>query len=176
MTSQLRPSLKCLFCLLALTACQRTPAPTTATATPGQATPAAAASADKPASGFFAMFSGKAEEAPVNLGDFKVVSVTLGNAVDAEQQVPVSKTVFGRDDRIYAAVLSTGQHQGLKLSARWTTADGQLIAETEQVLVPTSATVTTFSLRNGEPWPAGKYQLVVAIDQRPQSTIPFEIR
>jgi hypothetical protein len=73
-------------------------------------------------------------------------------------------------------VLSTGQHQGLKLTARWTTADGQLIAETEQALVPTSATVTTFSLRNGEPWPVGKYQLVVAVDKQPQSTIPFEIR
>ena len=166
------------LCLLGLSACQRTPAPATATtsATPGQSTPAAAASAEKPAAGFFAMFSGKTEEAPADLGDFKIVSVTLGNAVDAEQQVPVSKTVFGRNDRIYAAVLSTGQHQGLKLSARWTTEDGQLVAQSEQALVPTSATVTTFSLRNGEPWPAGKYQLVVAIDQRPQSTIPFEIR
>ena len=164
------------LCMLALTACQRTPAPATATTAAGQATPATAASAEKPASGFFAMFSGKTEEAPVDLGDFKVVSVTLGNAVDAEQQVPVSKTVFGRNDRIYAAVLSTGQHQGLKLSARWTTADGQLVAESEQALVPTSATVTTFSLRNSEPWPAGKYQLVVAIDKQPQSTIPFEIR
>jgi len=175
----MRPALTALkwtMCLLALSACQRTPAPATATTTSGQSTPAAAVSAQKPASGFFAMFSGNSEEAPVDLGDFKIVTVALGNAVDAEQQVTVSKSVFGRDDRIYAAVLSTGQHQGLKMSARWTTAEGQLVAESEQMLVPTSATVTTFSLRNGDPWPAGKYQLVVAIDKHPQSTIPFEIR
>jgi hypothetical protein len=163
-----------MFCLLALSACHRAAAPATATANP--AAPAAAASAEKPASGFFSMFSSKPEQAPVDLGDFKIVSVTLGSAVDAEQQVPVSKTEFGRNDRIYAAVLSTGRHQGLTLSARWTTADGQLVAETEQALVPTTATVTTFSLRNGEPWPAGKYQLVVAVDKQPQSTTAFEIR
>ena len=176
MTSQLRHSLTWSLCLLALSACNRAPVPATATMTPGQAAPAAAATAEKPASGLFSMFSSQPEPAPAELGDFKIVSVTLGNTVDAEQQVPASKNLFGRYDRIYAAVLSTGQHQGLKISARWTTADGQLVAESEQALVPTSATVTTFSLRNGEPWPAGKYQLVVAVDKQPQSTIPFEIR
>ena len=172
----MRHALNCLACLLVLSACHRAEAPATATTTPGQTAPAVAASSEKPASGFFAMFSGKSEPAPVDLGDFKIVSVTLGNAVDAEQQVPVSKTVFGRNDRIYAAVLSTGQHQGLKLSARWTTADGQLVAESEQALVPTSATVTTFSLHNDDPWPVGKYQLAVSIDKQRQSAIPFEIR
>jgi hypothetical protein len=170
----MRHALNGMICLLALSACQRAPAPTSATT--GAVAPAAAVTAEKPASGFFGMFSDKPEPAATDLGDFKIVSVTLGNAVDAEQQVPVGKTVFGRNDRIYAAVLSTGQHQGLKLSARWTTADGQVVAETEQTLVPTSATVTTFSLHNGEPWPVGKYQLVVSIDKQAQSTIPFEIR
>jgi hypothetical protein len=173
----MRHALMWMCCLLALSACQRAPAPASAAkATADQVAPAAAASAEKPASGFFSMFSSKPAEAPVALGDFKIVSVTLGNAVDAEQQVPVGKTVFGRYDRIYAAVLSTGQHQGLKLSAKWTTADGQLVAESEQALVPTSATVTTFSLKNAEMWPVGKYQLVVSVDQQPQSTVPFEIR
>jgi hypothetical protein len=174
----MRRPLTWMLCLLVLSACQRAPAPaaTAAGATPEPAAPAAAASAEKPASGFFSMFSSKPAEAPAALGDFKIVSVTLGSAVDAEQQVPVSKSVFGRYDRIYAAVLSTGQHQGLKLSAKWTTADGQLVAESEQALVPTSATVTTFSLKNGEMWPVGKYQLVVSVDQLPQSTVPFEVR
>ena len=174
----MRHVLIAMFCLLALDACHRAAAPASVTtgATPGQPSPVAAASAAKPASGFFSMFSSAPAETPAGLGDFKIVSVTLGSAVDAEQQVPVSKTVFGRYDRIYAAVLSTGQHQGLKLSAKWTTADGQLVAESEQALVPTSATVTTFSLRNGEMWPVGKYQLVVSVDQQPQNTQAFEIR
>jgi len=165
--------------LFALSGCQRgsTPPPATNTVanTAAPTAPANPVSAEKP-SGFFSMFTSKPEPAAPDLGDFKIVSVTLGNAVDAEQQVPVERSVFGKNDRIYAAVLSTGSHQGLKLAARWTTADGQLVAETEQPLVPTSATVTTFSVRNGEPWPAGKYQLAVSIDQQVQRTIPFEIR
>jgi len=78
--------------------------------------------------------------------------------------------------RLSTSFTAQPQHQGLNLSARWTTAEGQLVAETEQALVPTSATVTTFSLQNGEPWPVGKYQLVVSIDKQPQNTLPFEIR
>ena len=161
--------------LFGLSGCQRTPAPTAATAQAGSA-PAAAASAEQPKSGLFGMFSSAPEPPPVDLGEFKIVSVAVGDSVDSEQQVPVNKSVFGRNDRIYASVLSTGRHQGVTLSARWTTVDGQLVAETEQSLVPTSPTVTTFSLRNREPWPAGKYQLVVSVDAQPQSTISFEIR
>ena len=164
--------------LFALPGCQRGSTPPATSTVANAAAPAAPAnpvSAEKP-SGFFSMFTSKPEQAAPDLGDFKIVSVTLGNAVDAEQQVPVERSVFDKKDRIYAAVLSTGSHQGLKLAARWTTADGQLVAETEQPLVPTSPTVTTFSLRNGEPWPAGKYQLAISIDQQVQRTIPFEIR
>jgi hypothetical protein len=171
----MRHALIACVVVLGLCACQRTPAPAATTAQAGAA-PAAATSAEKPKSGLFGMFSSAPEPPPVDLGDFKIVSVALGSAVDEEQQVSVSKSVFGRNDRIYAAVLSTGQHQGLNLSARWTTADGQLVAESEQALVPMSPTVTTFSLRNAEPWPVGKYQLVVSVDKQPQSTLPFEIR
>ena len=174
----MRHALKWICCLLLLAGCHRSAQPAASTG----AAPATAASvaSEKPAGGLLSMFSDKpTEAAPAptpELGEFKIVSVTLGNAVDAEQQVLASKTVFGRYDRIYAAVLSTGQHQGLKLSAKWTTADGQPVADSEQTLVPTSATVTTFSLRNGAPWPVGKYQLVVSIDQQPQDTLAFEVR
>lgn len=168
---------KWTLCLLALTACHGAPAPAATGAATGPSAPAAAASSEKPSSGFLSMFSSAPAEAPPPaLGDFKIVSVTLGNAVDAEQQVPTGKTVFGRYDRIYAAVLSTGSHQGLVLSAKWTTADGQLVAQSEQPLVPTSPTVTTFSLRNGEPWPVGKYQLLVSVDKLPQDVVTFEVR
>jgi hypothetical protein len=173
----MRHALIAIVFVLALGACQRASAPMPAAVAPGQVAPASPASAEKPATGFFSsMFSSKPEQAATDLGDFKIVSVTLGNTIDAEQQVPVAKTVFGRQDPIYASVLSTGQHQGLTLSARWTTADGQLVAETEQALVPTTATVTTFSLRDGEPWPVGKYQVVVSVDKQPQNTTTFEIR
>lgn len=171
----MRDILKWLPCLLVLGACQRSTAPAVPAASATTA-PAAVASDEKPAHGLFSMFSSEPAPTPPALGEFKIVSVTLGSAVDAEQQVPVSKTIFGRKERIYAAVLSTGSHQGLKLSAKWTTADGQLVNESEQALVPTSATVTTFSLHDADPWPVGKYQLVVSVDKQPQNTLAFEIR
>lgn len=173
----MRAFLPATILLLGLGACSRSPAPPAANATAsGPAATASAASAEKPSSGLFGMFASAPEPPPVDLGEFKIVSVALGNSVDGDQQVIASRDVFGQNDRLYAAVVSTGRHQGLKLTARWSTAEGQLVAQTEQVLVPTSPTVTTFSLRNEQPWPAGKYQLVVSIDQQVQSTVPFEIR
>ncbi|HMB56471.1 MAG TPA: hypothetical protein VKM35_04615 [Arenimonas sp.] len=147
-----------------------------------QATTAPAA-ANKPAKkdgGLFGLFGGNAAtdepaQAP-ELGEFKIATVTLGSSVDNENNVVAGKTVFTPREPIYAAVLSTGTHQGLKISAKWTTADGQLIADTEQTLVPASATITTFSVRNPGGWPAGKYQVAISIDRHPMETRSFEVR
>jgi hypothetical protein len=117
-----------------------------------------------------------AAEAGPPTGDFRVVSVLLGNQVDADNIVLGDHAVFGRRDAIHASVLSTGTSQGLRLSARWLGPDGEAIAETAQPLVATRATAATFSLRNAQPWPVGDYQVVIAIDGRPEQTRRFQIR
>jgi hypothetical protein len=110
-----------------------------------------------------------------DLGDFKIVQVLMGNAVDAGHVVITDTREFGAKDPIYASVLSIGAHQGLKLSAEWLSPDGRSIAKSEQLIVPDSDLATTFSVRNPDGWPSGDYQLTIAINGHGQHTEKFHV-
>lgn len=161
--------------VVALAACQRdVAAPTGADA---DSAPAAAL-----ATGPVTLAAGHAAAVPqaqapaIELGAFRIVSVLLGNAVDADKLVMVDSNVFSRKDPIYASVLSTGAHQGLRISAKWLAPDGAIIAETIEAVVPTSATVTTFSISNPAAWPAGDYQVLIGVNGRTLDTKKFKVR
>jgi len=113
---------------------------------------------------------------PLDLGEFKILSITLGNQLDAEKNVVTARKVFSVKDAIHVSVVSTGKHQGLKMTAAWTTADGKPIAETDQVLVPESAVVSTFTVKNEDPWPAGLYKVAISLEGREQQSLDFEVR
>lgn len=121
-----------------------------------------------------------AEEAPAELpplptGDFRIVSVTLGKEVDAEGQVRQGQDVFAANDKIHAAIVAVGSSEGLTVSARWTAADGTQVAKAGQSLTPSTPTVTTFSIAQPEPWPAGDYKVEIAINDRVVETRSFRI-
>jgi hypothetical protein len=113
---------------------------------------------------------------PLPVGDFRITSLNLGKAVDAEGQVREPLETFAATDSIFAAVVSVGSSQGLTLSARWSAADGRLIASTSQPLIPTTPTVTTFSIAQDQPWAAGSYELQIAINGRVVETRLFQIQ
>lgn len=166
-------SLALCACLLALGACgpdSAAPSPATTTSdsgkSPATAEPDAAADA-KPE---------PAELPAEDLGEFRIVSVLLGKAVGADKLVAADSEVFDAKDSIHASVLTTGAHQGLTISAKWLGPDGSTIAETEQPLVPTAATATTFDISNPAGWPAGEYQLLIGINKRTLQTRRFEVR
>lgn len=112
---------------------------------------------------------------PPELGEFKLVSVLLGTALDADGIVVGDRETFAGDERIQATALSTGAHPGLSLSARWLAPDGSVIAETAQALAPAGPTATTFTLGNPAGWPAGDYQVVVAANGYPLQTRRFQV-
>jgi hypothetical protein len=150
-------------------------APAAATGTPPAATaagaPAAAASVDAATAGL------NASEPPLpDLGDFKLVSVLIGSGVDNEQLVLADTRRLAFDKPIYASVLSIGAHQGLKLSADWIAPDGRSFTRSVQPVVPTSDLATTFKVENPAGWPAGAYQLRIAIDGHTIRTENFEVR
>ena len=118
----------------------------------------------------------EAEPPTAELGEFRIVSVLLGNMVDADKAVLADSEVFARKDSIYASVLSTGASQGLRISAKWLAPDGAIIAETVQPMVPTSATATTFSISNPKGWPVGAYQVLIGINGHTLRTKKFEVR
>ena len=147
-----------LLITLSLSACgggDPTPAASAPGATEPGTAPAQAAAEDAPA-----------ELPPMPTGDFRIASVTLGKAVDAEGQVRKPLDAFGPGDTIYAAVVSVGSSDGLTLDARWTAADGTQVASAAQSLTPSTPTVTTFSIAQPEPWPLGGYQLEVSVNGR----------
>lgn len=111
-----------------------------------------------------------------DLGDFKIVSVLLGTSLDAERIVVADAETFAPKDKIHASVLSTGAHDGLRLSAKWLAPDGSVVAETEQPLAPTTATATTFSIANPTGWPLGDYQLQVAVNGSTLQTRTFKVQ
>lgn len=153
--------------VLALGACKKDEAPK---APEPAAKPTAAAAPARPAS------ADTPKTKALDLGEFSILSVTLGKTVDDQNQVVAEQDVFAPKDTIHAAVLTRGKHQGLRMSARWTTADGRLVAESDQPLVPDSAIVTTFRIAHPEGWPVGKYEVAIALDGQTMEKRAFEVR
>lgn len=164
-----------LSCLLALAACSADPAATTpAGADAAAATPLPGGPVTLEAEHVDAI--GDAQAPLPVLGEFRIVSVLLGTALDGDQVVIADSREFAGKDKIHASVLSTGAHQGLRLSAKWLAPDGSTVADSSQPVVPTTATATTFSISNPEPWPAGDYKLQIAINGQVQRSESFRVR
>lgn len=155
---------------LALAACKKDDAPKTPEPTAKADRPAAATAKAAPEAG------NAAKKTTLDLGEFSILSVKLGKTVDDQNQVVAEQDVFGPKDAIHASVLTNGKHQGLRISARWTTGEGALVAESEQPLVPDSATVTMFRIANPEGWPVGKYEVAIALDGQTMEKRAFEVR
>ena len=117
-----------------------------------------------------------AAAAAPSLGDFKILRVSLGRALDIGNDVAEERSVFSPKDQIYAAVISTGKHQGLMISARWLDAEGKLLAQNDQRLVPDGPMLATFHLRQPKGWPKGHYQLDIAVDGQSMQSAEFEVR
>jgi len=165
-----------LMLVFSLTACkpessENKPAPTEV-----KATVKAEPVPEKKEGLFGGLFSSEPAPAKLELGEFKLLEVNLGTALDADNLVTKPKVLFGTKDKIYASVLSNGKHQGLSIKARWTAPDGSLVAETEQALVPVKGTVSTFSIGNSQPWPIGAYKLDISLNDQVQRTVSFEIK
>ena len=111
-----------------------------------------------------------------SLGDFKIIRISLGRSLDIGNDIAEESAVFAPKDQIYAAVISTGSHQGLKLSARWLDAGGHLLAQNDQRMVPDGPMLATFHLRQSNGWPKGHYTLAIAADEQSLLTKDFEVR
>lgn len=163
----MRPTLTLLALSLSLllVACggDESPAPAEDSASPADASTEVAAETAAP------------EEPPMPGGDFRVVAVELGTELDEEGRVPRPQDVFTTVDTIHAAVVGVGSSPGLTLSARWLLEDGTQVAKAGQALSPEAPTVTTFSITQPEPWPAGAYRVEVAINERVVETRSFRI-
>ncbi len=112
---------------------------------------------------------------PVAPAGVSVTSITLGTAVDAQQNVTMDAKVFKPTDTIYASVATAGTAANAVLVARWTYGDGQLVDESSQSIAPTGPAKTTFHIAKPDGWPTGKYRIDVTLDGAPAASQEFEV-
>lgn len=106
---------------------------------------------------------------------FRVVSVDLGNAVDANKKVAQPTAAFAATDTIYASVVSEGSAPSVALKARWTFEDGQVVNEGAQAIAPTGPAATEFHIAKASGWPTGKYKVEISANGAVVSTKEFVV-
>jgi len=103
------------------------------------------------------------------------VSLTLGKAVDANQNITQPTTTFASTDTIYASVATSGAAPSTTIVARWTFGDDQLVDESSQSIAPTGPATTTFHIAKPDGWPAGKYRVRITLDGQPATDQEFTV-
>jgi len=149
------------------------PAPSTTAATPAHpGTAPAPASTAAPAAA-----AAPATAAPAADG-FQVSTVTLGDSVNTDHKVKKDMTTFSPTQKtIYVSVDTTGNTPGATLNAKWTYLDkNQMIVSTSQSIIADSPSTTTFSMKNPDLWPEGKYKVDISVDGKQVASKTFEIK
>lgn len=101
--------------------------------------------------------------------------LTLGNAIDANQNVTAATTSFVPTDTIYAAVETKGAASNAVIVAKWTYGDGQFVNENSHSITTTSGAVTMFRIAKPDGWPVGKYKVDITLDGNPVANQAFEV-
>lgn len=113
--------------------------------------------------------------APPPAAPATVGTVTLGNAIDANNVIAAPLSSFAKGDTIHASVATDGASPG-RLVAKWSHLDsGQTVAE-ESKDVPAGPQVTQFHIAKPDGWPTGKYRLEVSLDGRVVNTSDFDVK
>lgn len=146
------------------------PAPSTTAAAPAHPATAPAPAAPAPAS--------TAAAAPAAAEGFQVSTITLGDAVNADHKVKKDMTTFSPTQKtIYVSVDTTGNTPGATINAKWTYLDkDQMIVSTSQSIIADSPSTTTFSMKNPDLWPEGKYKVDISVDGKQVSSKTFEVK
>jgi len=148
---------------LVLVACSRSEAPPAPPDTPEAVPPVQAAPPPGPG----------AAATPKSVA--RVASVQLGSALDPSKRVAQPKSAFAPTDTIYASVATEGWTAPIRLTARWTFEDGQVVNETSQTAEAGPAT-TEFHIAKPDGWPAGSYSVEILADGATAVVQRFEVR
>jgi hypothetical protein len=149
------------------------PAPSTTAAAPAHTgTAPAPASTAAPASAAAPAPAAPAADA------FQVSTVTLGDSVNTDHKVKKDMSTFSPTQKtIYVSVDTTGNTPGATLNAKWTYLDkNQMIVSTSQSIIADSPSTTTFSMKNPDLWPEGKYKVDISVDGKQAASKTFEIK
>ena len=104
-----------------------------------------------------------------------VTDVALGRHVGADKRVTDATTDFSPKDSVFASVHTTG-NRSMKITARWTYQDGQVVDEHSETISPRGDAYTEFHIVKPSGWPAGKYTLHVLLDGNEAQTKDFTVK
>jgi hypothetical protein len=153
----------------------------TAAATPAgtAAKPAAAGTAAAPAGNASAAQPAAAAPVAAAADAFKVSSLTVGDAVNADHKVRKAADHFAPNQKsLYASVATTGNTDGATLNAKWSYLEGkgQLVSSISQRVAAHGPATTTFKVENPNLWPEGKYKVEISLDGKPVASQDFEVK
>lgn len=102
-------------------------------------------------------------------------TVTLGNAIGANNTIATPRTTFSAGDTIYASV-ATDASMPVRLTAKWThLGSNQTVAE-ETKDVGAGAHTTDFHISKPDGWPTGRYRVEISEDGRLVNTSEFTVQ
>ena len=105
-----------------------------------------------------------------------LTSVTLGNAIDASNNVTMPADSFGNKETIHASVATNGSAASTVVAAKWMYQDGQTVNAETKTIAPTGPTVTEFHIEKADGWPLGDYSVEISIDGHVVDTKKFTVK
>ena len=96
-----------------------------------------------------------------------VTSITVGNTAAADKSVAALST-FGTKDKIIVSVKTdAATPANAAIDAKLTYQDGQVAGQQTANVAAEDAGTTNVTFANANPWPAGKYTVVVTLNGQP---------
>ncbi|MBI3770288.1 MAG: hypothetical protein HY271_17590 [Deltaproteobacteria bacterium] len=105
----------------------------------------------------------------------KITAIDLGHRVNDDNRIPSPSETYAPADTVYASISVEGTGSGT-LTARWTSADGQLLSEQTQKIAPTAPAHFEFHLAQPGGWPKGRHKAVFTLNGGGSRTREFEVR
>jgi hypothetical protein len=105
----------------------------------------------------------------------KITAIVLGGKINDDKSISSMQETFAPSSTVYASISTEGGGQAT-LAARWTAADGRLLAEQTQTIDPTRASHYEFHLAPEGAWPVGRHKVVFTLNGGAARTREFEVR
>lgn len=121
--------------------------------------------------------SAKMPERDTTVVDTAIDAVTLSSEGDTEQNtLGAPATRFGPQDSVYAEIRSNGTASAYTIYAKWTGADGEVLADYGIKVNEAGPKRTVISLSKPDGWPAGRNKVELAINGQVQRTVTFDVQ
>ena len=94
-------------------------------------------------------------------------SITVGNTAAADKSVAAVSTYGVKDKIIVSVKTDAATPANAAIDAKLTYQDGQVAGQQTATVVAEEAGTTNVTFANTNPWPAGKYTIVVTLNGQP---------